>query len=142
MTRAIRLSTREAMAAMETTLAKYVGVVAAIANHQHLLEGLLDYYLLEANPTHYQRVSNALDPYGIPTEVRHQLLKRLLEDIARLIQRGFGLLYPSKNYTYVFEDMDTLVVLEQDVPTPCYLGKQTVSGHDGYGDFIPERLRR
>lgn len=139
MTKGVRISLAEGLGFFEDTLNNYIGIAASIANHRPLMEALLDFYFIDASPNQEAKVVSYLESFGVPTDVKKAMVSDLLRDVAKLVQLGFGILYPSKQYSYYFEDDVTIVVRELVDLTIWPVDDGSMD--DSIDAYIPERLR-
>lgn len=150
MNKQVIISTVEWMEQIRSTLRPRIGVVADVIELKDTMLALLDYFFhSEALATHVS-LQSILEGFSIPSDIRHELSERLMDQVAILINRGFGAVIPSRSYTYRLFGQDSILLHEstnqiappliKDEPTTL---EQYLSGiEDGAGDYLPERLRR
>ncbi len=140
------VSAQELVGFIQNELEPYLGDAAFVADHRPLLNGILEQYFLGASVTLGTSVEQAIVQYGVPTDIARRIDTRVTQQLTRLIQRAFVIIYPSRHYVHqilgdgdilVYEHDLTTLVPKDSVPTP----EEMEEGLDR-GDWYPERQRR
>lgn len=149
MDKAIVLSSSEWMSQIAHVLRERIGVAADVANLKPVIAAILDHLFYGQPLKGSGSLDEILAEYGVFSDPRAALIEQLLPSVIGLIQRGFGVLYPSRVYRYTFLGGDNILLRE----LPHEEEVQTVVDQpdretylldlaDGTADYYPDRLRR
>jgi hypothetical protein len=150
MSRTVVVSSAEWIGQITETLRPRLGIAAEVADHKPIVCALFDHLLHGAPLTGGSDSLEAIyEAYGLFTEVRQALTDDLLLQMSTILQRGFGLIYPARHYTYHFFGLDN-ILLRETLPScraPTDADDLTPDAwqqglEQGAGDYYPERLRR
>lgn len=137
MPKRVLLSANELMESFQVTLADHVGGTLTAGFVRAAIESILDQYC-------YGRYLNTgttehlLLQYGVPQDVVQSAMDRLTNSLLGIIQRAFGVIHPTRSYSYQWINRGDLLIDESQYRLPA----AEEASNDDNGDFIPERQRR
>lgn len=150
MSRQVIISTVEWQEQIRNTLRPRIGVVADIVDLTETMTALLDHYFYEEAISTHASLAKVLEGFSIPSDIAQELHQRLMDQVATLINRGFGTIFPSRSYSYRVFGRDSILLHENthrielalvhDEPTTAEEFQAGIES--GAGDYLPERLRR
>lgn len=136
MTKRVLLSANELMEAFQVALEDHIGGSLTVSLIRDVIESTLDHYC-------YGRITRnttqaVLVEYGVAPDLVQQITDRLHTSLLTVIQRGFGIIHPTRSYSYQWLNNHTLLVEESQYRLPPV----EEASNDDNGDYIPERMRR
>lgn len=137
----VLISAVELITQAQAALADHLGGYLSADQLKALIETVLDVYCY-GSPRGRWRMStrDVLIGYGVPPDVVEKVEADLTNGLLRVIQTGFGVIHPSRQYSYVWFNQRDLLIEEKPRLMEFAEAEEDHSQFDT--GYVPERLRR